>query len=340
MAYAGFENLGERAEDANEPRPKRMTRHIGVVVYKAFSLPSIELVPEVFQMANDMNQGGSSDGGFYRVRLYSADGGSVMSSSSIVVWTLGLQTIDASAFDALFIAGGKGAQDALRDGRVIDWLRAASPSSDVVRPIGEGRLLLRAAGLDKLQQPSIQTSSNQRRASAEDEHFNDADARFDSAKAALNFVKRDLGGDVARNIAGRLSLSGATTLVSLLSDARPTTSAEKVRESARWLQNNCQSQISVSDAVRVAAMSQRNFLRCFRREIGLTPSEFLCRVRLDMTSRLLAETDLPVDEIARRCGWISGERLVRIFQEQLKQTPSDYRMRRRTQIEGDRHSSA
>ena len=145
MAYAGFENLGERAEDANEPRPKRMTRHIGVVVYKAFSLPSIELVPEVFQMANDMNQGGSSDGGFYRVRLYSADGGSVMSSSSIVVWTLGLQTIDASAFDALFIAGGKGAQDALRDGRVIDWLRAASPSSDGQCDGSFGRSPVRAA---------------------------------------------------------------------------------------------------------------------------------------------------------------------------------------------------
>ncbi len=63
--------------------------------------------------------------------------------------------------------------------------------------------------------------------------------------------------------------------------------------------------------------------------MGLAPSQYLLQVRLDMVCRLLADTDLPVDKIARRCGIGGGERLAKIFRKHLNLSPTEYRKVRR-----------
>jgi transcriptional regulator GlxA family with amidase domain len=60
-------------------------------------------------------------------------------------------------------------------------------------------------------------------------------------------------------------------------------------------------------------------------EMGLSPSDYLRRIRLDMSCRLLVETNLPVDKIARRCGIGSGGRLSKLFRTFLATTPTGYR---------------
>ncbi|WP_424782989.1 helix-turn-helix domain-containing protein [Paraburkholderia sp.] len=81
---------------------------------------------------------------------------------------------------------------------------------------------------------------------------------------------------------------------------------ERIEAAARWLEAHSDQPISIVDAARVAAMSQRNFLRRFKLEVGLSPSDYLLKVRLDMSCRFLVETSLPVDKIARRCGIGNG----------------------------------
>jgi transcriptional regulator GlxA family with amidase domain len=73
-------------------------------------------------------------------------------------------------------------------------------------------------------------------------------------------------------------------------------------------------------------MSERNFLRRFKNEIGLTPSDYLLRARLNMSCRMLVESRLPVDKIARRCGIGSGGQLAKLFRKYLATTPTDYRL--------------
>jgi transcriptional regulator GlxA family with amidase domain len=86
--------------------------------------------------------------------------------------------------------------------------------------------------------------------------------------------------------------------------------------------------VGIDEAARIAAMSERNFLRRFKAELGVTPSDYLLYVRLDMSCRLLVETTLPVDKIARRCGIGSGGQLSKLFRKYLATTPTDYRMRK------------
>jgi transcriptional regulator GlxA family with amidase domain len=146
----------------------------------------------------------------------------------------------------------------------------------------------------------------------------------------LTLVKRDLGLTVARQIAERLMPGASAKLMSVLSDAGATRVGDKVRASAQWLQENCERPISVIDAAQVVAMSERNFLRRFKLEMGITPSEYLLQARLDMTCRLLTDTELPVDKVARRSGMGSGDRLAKIFRKRLSISPSEYRARSRS----------
>jgi transcriptional regulator GlxA family with amidase domain len=144
--------------------------------------------------------------------------------------------------------------------------------------------------------------------------------------AALSMVKRDYGAAVAREVSER-SIPGAwQKLAMVLDDTDGGGVRQKIDAAARWIRENYVRPISITDAARVAAMSERNFLRRFKAQIGLTPSEYLLRARLDASCMLLAATDLPVDKIARRCGAGSGDGLAKIFRKRLSISPTEYRM--------------
>ncbi|MEM5292488.1 helix-turn-helix domain-containing protein [Paraburkholderia sabiae] len=114
------------------------------------------------------------------------------------------------------------------------------------------------------------------------------------------------------------------------SSEMPETVAERLPSSniqiaVRWMDANIASPISIDAVADAAAMSQRNFLRRFRKETGMTPSDYLLRARLNLCCRLLVETRLPVDKIARRCGFSGGAQLAKLFRKSLSTTPTAYR---------------
>ena len=49
--------------------------------------------------------------------------------------------------------------------------------------------------------------------------------------------------------------------------------------------------------------------------------------RLDAACSFLAETELPVDKVARRCGMGNGDRLAKIFRKRMSISPTEYRQR-------------
>ncbi|AFJ90264.1 helix-turn-helix domain-containing protein [Burkholderia vietnamiensis] len=313
MTHTNVAHSVDEAEGDVGGRRSRKSREIGVVVFEGFSLLAAAAVCEVFEAANEIYAPQAASLPLYDVRFYSSRGGNVVWSSAVSVRTFACDAALADTFDAVFVAGGEGARRAARDARVIDWLRVVVPKAGMVETISEGRMLIDAARSG---------------AHASDAVVVDYDG-YGPARAALSLVERDLGGDAVRAIASRLALNDALVTAEH-DDARHGAPVERVRAAADWLRRNCDRSISVSDAVRVAAMSERNFLRHFKQEIGTTPSEFLLQVRLERTVQLLMETDMPIGTIARQCGWGNGDRLAKIFRRHLDVTPSQYRLQARS----------
>jgi transcriptional regulator GlxA family with amidase domain len=302
----------------------------------------VSSISEVFSLANEIHKfkgPNPETAGIvpnYALLFLSSDGGSVASSCSMRIWTESLDTRWMSDCDALFIAGGEGARHAKLDTQLLRRLGRVAPKISFVKAIGDGSQILAAANLSlqnralDFEDPTVASALTSSLFIAEQTLTLD-DPKGPIA-AALSVIKRDYGPAIAREVSER-SIPGAwAKLSAVLDDTDVGGVRQKIDAAARWMRENYIRPISIADAARIAAMSERNFLRRFKAQIGLTPSEYLLRARLDASCMLLAATDLPVDKIARRCGAGSGDGLAKIFRKRLSISPTEYRMAGRRKV--------
>jgi PAS domain S-box-containing protein len=73
--------------------------------------------------------------------------------------------------------------------------------------------------------------------------------------------------------------------------------------------------------------SESQFNRVFRAIMGSSPRRYVLRHRLETAKDLLARTDLPLSEIAARCGFYDASDFGKRFREQEGLTPRNYRMK-------------
>lgn len=296
---------------------------VDIAVFNGFALPEVAALVEIFQKANALAAARTPHQPCYTVSLLSAPGGRIASSSSVFVWT---ERVDSHRYEdgkrALFIAGGTGTRQACRDKCLNDWLSREHALSEIVHPIAEGRLLLDAAGLSN-RYGRLLDASHQSRAPYPPRPASNAP---DTVQTALLIVEQDLGAELARKVSGALAPQRIRSSSSLAAGTNPRVS-KQIMASARWLEENAGRPIRIGDAAEFAVMSERNFLRKFQNEIGMTPSDYLMRARLNLSCRMLVESSLPVDKIARHCGFGGGAQLAKLFQKCLSITPTEFRSR-------------
>lgn len=162
------------------------------------------------------------------------------------------------------------------------------------------------------------------------------DALFTSAGVTaaidltLALIEEDLGRDlalaVARHLVVYLKRPGGQSQFSapLIAQASQRTPIEKVMG---WAAEHPDADLNTSELAGRAAMSPRNFTRIFRQETGITPAEFVERVRIEAARRLLEETDLPLAAVARASGLGTAASARRAFLRRMGITMRQYRAR-------------
>lgn len=96
-------------------------------------------------------------------------------------------------------------------------------------------------------------------------------------------------------------------------------------EAVRFIRLHAGEGIDVSDVLRVVPLSRSTLERRMRDVLGRSPRAEIMRVRLQLVTRLLADTDLTLENIARRSGFQYPQRLCEVFKQEFHQTPSQYR---------------
>jgi AraC-like DNA-binding protein len=81
----------------------------------------------------------------------------------------------------------------------------------------------------------------------------------------------------------------------------------------------------VGDLAAAAAMSTDRLERAMRRALGVSPKQYVLRLRAERAADLLATTDLPIVRIAAECGYYDQSQLTRQFRDHVGMSPSDYR---------------
>ncbi len=123
----------------------------------------------------------------------------------------------------------------------------------------------------------------------------------------------------------------ATHLVSRYAgrDVRmPSVGRRRLQPAINYIRDNLHTDLSLTAMAAAANVSKFHFVRVFKDAVGETPVRYLTRQRLLRARRLLADTALPVGEVAKRCGFVSGDRLLAAFTREYGVSPSRFRSAR------------
>ncbi len=97
---------------------------------------------------------------------------------------------------------------------------------------------------------------------------------------------------------------------------------------ARYLEEHAAEPVSLSGVADEAGLSPYHFLRSFRQAIGVTPHQYLMRMRLIRALALLANTSLPVTEVGYAAGWADLSNFMRTFRREIGCSPREFRRNR------------
>jgi two-component system response regulator YesN len=100
------------------------------------------------------------------------------------------------------------------------------------------------------------------------------------------------------------------------------TVVEKVK---RYIAQHINEDISREDIANHVNLNPDYLTRLFKKEAGLTISEYVLQVRMDMAKEMLAKTDLPVGSIAAAVGFNNFSHFSKMFKKATAVNPQDYR---------------
>ena len=100
---------------------------------------------------------------------------------------------------------------------------------------------------------------------------------------------------------------------------------ERARAAMRHMDEHGMQELSLDDLARAVDLSPFHLLRVFRQAIGITPHQYLMRVRLQRALSLLRDTRLPVIEVAYASGWADLSNFNRAFRRELQCSPRELR---------------
>ena len=242
--------------------------------------------------------------------------------------------------DTLLVSGG-GGPDAGTQPEILDWLRQTAPRARRFGSICTGAFALGAAGLLDGKRVTTHWDFGAELARRHPTAIVDIDpifirdgALYSSAgisagiDLALALVEEDHGHDLALSIARYLVLflkrSGGQAQFSPRLRAQFST-VPAIQQVQTWCLENLEGDLRVRTLCKMAAMSERDFVRKFRRETGRTPGDYVLSARVAAACRLLAETGHSLKGVAQRCGFGSASAMRRAFMPRVGVAPRQYR---------------
>ena len=99
----------------------------------------------------------------------------------------------------------------------------------------------------------------------------------------------------------------------------------RIQRALDFIQTHYEGDLSLSQIARAACLSPSHFCRLFRREMGMSLTQYLNHFRLTRAKQLLSETDFSITRVCFDVGFNSLTHFERVFKHIERQSPSEYR---------------
>jgi len=276
----------------------------------------------------------------YRTQVVTTRGGSVRANCGLEFASSAIGDV-VGPVDTLVVAGGSGMDEAVADSELLAQIRRLAVDARRVTSVCSGAFLLAAAGLLQGRRATTHWADCGQLEADFAEVTVDPDAIFvqdgnvwtsagvtAGIDLALALVADDHGrqaaATVARQLVVYLQRSGGQTQYSTLL-AGQAADTEPVRDLLSWLRDHLNEDLSLPALARQVNLSERQFTRVFKAQVGVTAADHVEAVRLESACRLLESTNRTIEQIARTCGFGTPETMNRTFRRRLNTTPGDHR---------------
>jgi transcriptional regulator GlxA family with amidase domain len=277
----------------------------------------------------------------YALTLVSADCHPVRTSNgTLIAPDAGLDQGE-TRYDMVLAPGGPGLPTTAPDPRLVAWLARLAPLCRRHGSICTGAFLLGHAGLIDGKtvtthwQDAAQLAALFPQARVEFDRIYVRDGALITSAGvaagidlALALVHEDHGAKVALAVAKRLVVvaqrQGGQSQFSPYLVPQTFTDTPIARVHAHVMAH-IREPNRAETLAKVAAMTPRTFARMFVQESGITPAEFVERMRVDVARGLLEGGQIPLKSVAYESGFSSAEHMRVIFTKRFGIAPSQYR---------------
>jgi AraC-like DNA-binding protein len=100
---------------------------------------------------------------------------------------------------------------------------------------------------------------------------------------------------------------------------------ESITKTVHFMELHYEQPVNLDEMADIAGLSKYHFLRQFNRFIGLTPLEYLNKLRIEKAAELLRATEQTLDEVAVSVGFANGNYFSKVFRHWVGMSPGKYR---------------
>lgn len=310
---------------------------VGFVLSRSFTLSAFAMFVDTLRLASDEQDRSG------RIR---ADWQVLGSTRHLIASSCGVQLaptsdfVDPSRFDYIAVVGGLLNREEPVDRETIAFLKLADARKVPLLGVCTGTFILAEAGLMKNHEVCVSWLH----ARAFKERFPDLSVRSDrifnldrrrgscaggssAADMAAALVRRHISPEAERNALEVLQIEKARSHLEI-QPRRPL--YEEYKDSRLqavmiMMEQNLDGDMPIGQLAASVGITRRQLERIFEKEAGMSPARAYARIRLERAKILLAQTKLPLIDIAMDVGFNSASQFTRSFRKEFGQTPSRVR---------------
>lgn len=98
-----------------------------------------------------------------------------------------------------------------------------------------------------------------------------------------------------------------------------------VTKAIAYMEKHFNESMTVEDIAATVGLSPYYFSRLFRKYTNLSPHAYLVDLRITFARDLLASSQIPIEQVAERCGFNSVQHFIRCFRQHIHCSPREYR---------------
>lgn len=117
-----------------------------------------------------------------------------------------------------------------------------------------------------------------------------------------------------------------TQTVKSLDEGKPFEDNNPIKEVTEYIKQNLKENINLKSLSEKACMSTTSFYRFFKRELGMSPIEYILNEKIKCAKNLLRNPTLQINEVCYLAGFEDANYFIRLFKKYEGITPKQYQL--------------